>query len=91
MKDNIVAFYNKLGFPTPTFNSADEIIYALMDKKSDEDIKYLRPPYGLYKNSFISKCYSKLFIEGSKELIVLYSLLIPTRYVFILITILIIV
>lgn len=25
--------------------------------------------YGLYKNSFISKCYSKLFIEGSKELI----------------------
>ncbi len=42
MKDNIVAFYNKLGFPTPNFKSADEIIYALMDKKSDEDIKYLK-------------------------------------------------
>ena len=42
LKDNIVAFYNKLGFPTPAFNSADEIIYALMDKKSDEDIKYLK-------------------------------------------------
>ena len=25
--------------------------------------------YGLYKNKFISKCYSKLFIEGCKELI----------------------
>lgn len=42
LKDNITAFYNKSGCPTPTFNSADEIIYSLMDKKSDEDIKYLK-------------------------------------------------
>ncbi|MGN1043326.1 MAG: M24 family metallopeptidase [Acutalibacteraceae bacterium] len=42
LKDNITAFYNKFGCPTPTFNSADEIIYSLMDKKSDEDIKYLK-------------------------------------------------
>lgn len=42
LTDNISGFYKKSFKASPEFKSADEIIYALMDSKTDEDIKYLK-------------------------------------------------
>lgn len=42
LSDSISEFYKNSGNPKPEFNSADEIIYFLMDSKTDEDIKYLK-------------------------------------------------
>lgn len=42
LSDNISEFYKNNGKSEPQFASADEMIYFLMDSKTDEDIKYLR-------------------------------------------------
>lgn len=42
LHDNITNYYNYSGAPQPKFNSADEIIYFLMDSKTDEDIKFMK-------------------------------------------------
>ncbi len=40
--DNICGHYAKNNVGHPNFKSADELIYALMDSKSEDDIKYLK-------------------------------------------------
>ena len=42
LSDNISEFYRNNGKSEPQFSSADEIIYFLLDSKTDEDIKYLK-------------------------------------------------
>lgn len=42
LHDNILNYYNYSGISEPKFSSADEIIYFLMDSKTDEDIKYMK-------------------------------------------------
>ncbi len=42
LSDNISEFYKNSGKSEPEFHSADEIIYFLLDSKTDEDIKYLK-------------------------------------------------
>ncbi|MBR2734922.1 MAG: hypothetical protein IKE05_01860, partial [Clostridia bacterium] len=42
LSDNISDFYKNSGEKNPQFYSADEIIYFLLDSKTDEDIKYLK-------------------------------------------------
>ena len=42
LSDNISEFYKNRGIAAPKFHSADEIIYFLLDSKTDEDIKYLK-------------------------------------------------
>ncbi len=42
LHDNISNYYKLKHIPEPNFMSADEIIYSVIDRKSDEDIKYLR-------------------------------------------------
>lgn len=42
LTDNIRNFYNQNQIETPEFHSADELIYQLLDTKSEEDIKYLK-------------------------------------------------
>lgn len=42
LHDNICSFYQSNTKSTPEFKSADNIIYELMDTKSEEDIKYLK-------------------------------------------------
>lgn len=42
LSDNISKFYNINSKKLPDFKSADELIYALMDTKTEEDIKYLK-------------------------------------------------
>ncbi len=42
LSDNISKFYKIRGTHEPRFFSADEIIYFLLDSKTDEDIKYLK-------------------------------------------------
>ncbi len=42
LRDNISSYYNESNRSLPEFLSADDIIYALMDCKTDEDIKYLK-------------------------------------------------
>lgn len=42
LSDNINEFYRKNNQPTPQFASADELLYFLLDTKTDEDIKYLK-------------------------------------------------
>ena len=42
LHDNISKYYCSKNISPPDFQSADEIIYSLMDVKSDEDIKYLQ-------------------------------------------------
>ena len=42
LHDNILNYYNYSGISVPSFNSADEIIYFLMDSKTDEDIKFMK-------------------------------------------------
>ncbi len=42
LHDNILNHYTATGIPLPDFKSADEIIYSLMDKKSETDIKYFK-------------------------------------------------
>lgn len=42
LSDNISEFYKNSGKREPCFNSADEMIYFLLDSKTDEDIKYLK-------------------------------------------------
>ena len=42
LSDNISKFYNMNSKKLPDFKSADELIYALMDTKTEEDIKYLK-------------------------------------------------
>lgn len=42
LSDSISEFYKNSGKPKPEFNSADEIIYFLLDSKTDEDIRYLK-------------------------------------------------
>lgn len=40
--DNISSYYNESKRISPNFLSADDIIYTLMDRKTDEDIKYMQ-------------------------------------------------
>lgn len=42
LSDNILGFYKKSSEIIPSFKSADEIIYKLMDSKTSDDIKYLK-------------------------------------------------
>ncbi len=42
LRDNINSYYNENRKAPPAFLSADDIIYTLMDRKTDEDIKYLQ-------------------------------------------------
>ena len=42
LHDNISKLYKNASNPMPTLRSADEIIYSLISKKSEEDIKYLK-------------------------------------------------
>ena len=42
LTDNISGYYRARNKNTPLFRSADELIYAAMDSKTDEDIKYLK-------------------------------------------------
>lgn len=42
LHDNIIVYYQKNQNHAPRFLSADNIIYTLMDQKTDEDIKYMQ-------------------------------------------------
>ena len=42
LSDNISKFYNMNSKKLPDFKSADELIYKLMDTKTEEDIKYMK-------------------------------------------------
>ena len=42
LRDNISSYYSESKKMVPNFLSADNIIYTLMDRKTDEDIKYMQ-------------------------------------------------
>ena len=56
LSDNISEFYTQNGIHKPEFVSADELLYRLLDTKTEEDIKYLKiaanRALGILSNAF---------------------------------------